>query len=117
MLPPYSGGMSTRTLNRLLNVDDPLRHLARFMTVGALGTLLDVGAFALLHAGLGLPALPANVLSYSLGTLNNYILHRRWTYAGRPTRPARMQLLPFLAVSVSALALNTALVLAFTSAF
>src|SRR5262245_25768182 len=79
--------MSTRTLSQLLNVDDPLRHLVRFMTVGALGTLLDVGAFALLHAWLGLPALPANVASYSLGTLNNYILHRRWTYAGRPAGP------------------------------
>ena len=29
--------MSTTTLSRLLNVDDPLKHLARFMTVGAAG--------------------------------------------------------------------------------
>ena len=91
--------------------------MARFMTVGALGTLLDVGGFALLHTTLGLPALPANVLSYSLGTLNNYLLHRRWTYAGRPAKAARVQLPQFLAVSLSALALNTALVLLLTAAF
>ena len=108
--------MSTRTLRRLLNVDDPLRHLARFMTVGAAGTVLDVGAFALLHSGLGLAALPANIISYSLGTINNYIWHRRWTYAGQPAKPARVQAAQFAAVSLSALALNTALVLLLTAA-
>ena len=109
--------MSSPTLSRLLNVDDPLKHLARFMTVGAASTLLDVSAFALLHTLLGLPALPANLLSYSLGSFNNYLLHRRWTYAGQPAKPARVQLLQFLAVSLSALALNTALLLLLTPAF
>jgi putative flippase GtrA len=101
--------MATRTLS--------LRWtMARFMTVGALSTLLDVAGFALLHTTLGLPALPANVASYSLGILNSYILHRRWTYAGRPAKAARVQLLQFLAVSLSALALNTALVLLLSAA-
>jgi putative flippase GtrA len=102
--------MATRTLSLRWTV-------ARFMTVGAVGTVLDVGGFALLHTALGLPALPANVLSYSLGILNNYLLHRRWTYAGRPAKSARVQFLQFLAVSLSALALNTALVLLLTAAF
>ena len=115
--------MSTRTLSGLLNVDDPLKRssvswtVARFMTVGAAGTLLDVAAFALLHTGLGLPALPANVLSYRLGTINNYILHRRWTYAGWPAKPARVQTIQFALISLSALALNTALLLLLTLAF
>jgi putative flippase GtrA len=88
------------------------------MTVGALGTALDVGAFAALHTGLGVAALPANLLSYNLGIANNYILHRRWTYADRPAKHAGVQLLHAarLAVSLSALALNTALVLLFTAA-
>ena len=42
--------MNTTQLGRLLNVDDPLRHIARFMTVGALSTALDLAAFAALHA-------------------------------------------------------------------
>jgi putative flippase GtrA len=108
--------MNTTQLGRLLNVDDPLQHIARFMTVGALSTALDLAAFAALHAWLGLPALPANTLSYSLGTITNYILHRRWTYAGRPAKPAGVQALQFIAVSLAALALNTALVLLLSAA-
>jgi putative flippase GtrA len=108
--------MSSTTLSQPLKITNPVSRLARFLTVGALGTALDVGVFTALHSGLGLAALPANLLSYSLGIANNYSLHRRWTYADRPAKRAGVQLLQFLVVSLSALALNTALVMLLSAA-
>lgn len=83
----------------------------RFLLVGSLGTLLDLILFALLHSWLSLPVLLANMLSYSAGIINNYLLHRHWTYADQQHTAAGTQATRFVIVSLSALALNTALVL------
>lgn len=104
-------------LSPILQTDDPLRRLARFLAVGLLGTLLDFGLFALLHVRLGWPALAANSLSYGAGIANNYVLHRRWTYQDKSGKSVRLQATQFVAVSLSALALNTAAVLTLAAAF
>ena len=109
--------MVTRRLQQVLRVDDPWRHIGRFATVGTLGTLIDVSVFALLHTLLGVPALAANPVSFSLGITNNFIWHRRWTFAGRSDKAAQVQALPFLAGSLVGLVINTTLVLLFTAAF
>ena len=57
-------------------------RFGRFALVGALGTGLDMGLLLLLTAA-GLPTLPANVISYSAGIVNNYTWNRRWTFADR----------------------------------
>jgi putative flippase GtrA len=98
-------------LSDAFKADDTRQSIGRFAVVGMLGTVIDVGLFALLHTALGLPTLAANTISYSAGIVNNYLLHRHWTYAGRPRRAAGMQFLQFLAVSLSALLLNNLLVL------
>lgn len=97
-----------------LRVNESWRSLARFLVVGTLGTLIDFSLFAFLHLVLGLPALPANILSYSAGIINNYLLHRAWTYAARPKKALVRQFAQFAAVSLSALALNSGVVLILT---
>ncbi|NTV62856.1 MAG: GtrA family protein [Oscillochloris sp.] len=84
---------------------------ARFAAVGVLGTLLDIGLFALLHTWLGVAVVVANILSYGAGIVNNYLWHRFWTY-GRvaSAAPVAGQFARFLVVSLSALALNTLIV-------
>lgn len=67
--------------------------------------------FTVLHVLLGVPTLAANTFSYNSGMLNNYVLHRRWTWAGRSQRAASAQFAQFFLVNVAALALNNALVL------
>jgi putative flippase GtrA len=89
---------------------DTLRSLGRFLAVGALGTLIDFSLFTGLHVALGAPILLANVLSYSAGILNNFFLHRYWTFAERPRKGLTSQFSQFLVVSLAALALNTLLV-------
>jgi putative flippase GtrA len=48
-----------------------IRHILRYMVVGASGTILDFFIFALLKT-MGLPTLPANTLSYLIGMINNF---------------------------------------------
>jgi putative flippase GtrA len=87
-----------------------LGRFARFLTVGAAGTLLDFGLLSLLKA-FGLPTLIANSLSFSVGVANNYTWNRLWTFADVKQSDWRRQLMQFLLVSLVGLALNNAIML------
>lgn len=54
----------------------------RFCAVGLGNTAVDFSAFYLLMLG-GLPYLVAQVLSYSAGVANSFILNRKWTFRMR----------------------------------
>ena len=95
----------------LFQAKDTRRSAGRFAAVGALGTLIDFSLFTGLHVLLGVPILLANSFSYSAGILNNYFLHRYWTFADRPRRAMAVQFSIFLAISLVALAINNLLVL------
>jgi putative flippase GtrA len=103
------GKMSS--LNELVKRSRDWQYLAKFLSVGVVGTLVDLALFTALHVMLGAPALAANTVSYSAGIVNNYLLHRHWTYADRAARALGAQFSQFAAVSLSALILNNLLVL------
>lgn len=94
----------------LFQSNSSLRRIGRFLAVGMLGTLIDFGLFVGLHAGLGVPTLTANTISYSAGIVNNFVLHRRWTFADQPRRAVGVQFTQFAGISLSALMLNNLLV-------
>ena len=86
------------------------QRLPRFLAVGAVGTLVDFALFVSLQTWVGVPTLAANTFSYSVGIVNNFVWHRRWTWAhARKTLGA--QFAQFVVISLSALALNNVLVL------
>jgi putative flippase GtrA len=93
------------------------KSAARFAVVGALGTLIDVGLFSVFHLAFGLPILLANTLSYSAGIINNFFLHRYWTFSGRSRRAMGVQFAQFAAVSLTALAVNDLLVFGLSAPF
>lgn len=83
----------------------------RFALVGGANTLLDAGLFAALCYGAGLAPGVANLLSYGTGIASSFVLNRSWTFADRDhTGALAVQAAGFLAVSLSALALSTTLV-------
>lgn len=98
-------------LNELAKRSGDWRYLVKFLSVGMVGTLVDLTLYSALHMILGAPALAANTVSYSAGIVNNYLLHRRWTYADRHSKAPGAQFSQFAAVSLSALILNNLLVL------
>ncbi len=100
------------TLAGILRDRDTTRSAGRYFVVGAMGTTLDVGLYMVLHLVLHVPDLAANTLAYSAGIINNFFFHRYWTFSDRPRKAALAQFGQFLAVSLTALAVNNLLVLA-----
>jgi putative flippase GtrA len=98
-------------LTGFLETNDTLRYIRRFLTVGMLGTLIDIALFTVLRVLLGIPTLAANTLSYSAGIVNNFVWHRRWTFAHRSRKAPGAQFSQFVVVSLSALMLNNLIVL------
>lgn len=95
-----SGGVRTKETGRF----------ARFLVVGAAGTLLDFGLLMLLKL-VGLPTLTANTLSFLAGVANNFTWNRLWTFADAKRAGWGRQLGRFALVSLAGLALNNAIVL------
>jgi len=79
----------------------------RFCTVGLGNTAIDFTAFFLLTLG-GVPYLLAQVLAYSAGVLNSYLLNRKWTF--RVVRKANvLEAGSFIIVNGLSLLLSTGL--------
>lgn len=90
---------------------DKIQNIGRYMAVGLIGTILDIGLYAVLHIVLGVPILLANSISYCAGLVNNYFFHRYWTFANRTHKAFGLQLSEFTVVSLSGLIVNNLLVL------
>jgi len=87
-----------------------LTRFSRFLTVGAIGTVLDFSILTLLKMG-GLPTLIANSLSFTAGMLNNFTWNRLWTFRDNLQADWRRQLMQYTPVSLVGLALNDFIVL------
>ena len=86
------------------------RRLARFLVVGAGGTLLDFTLLLLLKQT-GLVTAVANSMAFGAGIVNNYLWNRYWTYADARDKPIGTQLTQFILVSLGGMLLNTGAVL------
>ena len=89
-------------------------RFARFLIVGAVGTLLDFSILTLLKLA-GLPTLLANSLSFTAGLLNNFTWNRLWTFGDAVNADWRRQLAQFTLVSLVGLVLNNLIVLSLES--
>lgn len=87
-----------------------VQRFSRFLTVGAVGTVLDFSLLTLLKLA-GLPTVVANSLSFTAGLLNNFTLNRLWTFNDRVQSGWRKQFVQFSLVSLVGLALNNLIVL------
>src|SRR5688572_1494735 len=59
------------------------RRASRFVAVGAIGFVLQVGALALLTMVVGWPYAPATAIAVELAVLHNFWWHERWTWRDR----------------------------------
>lgn len=59
------------------------RRVSRFITVGAIGFVLQLGALRLLTQAVGWPYEPATALAVALAVLHNFWWHERWTWRDR----------------------------------
>ena len=85
-------------------------QLAKFLIVGASGTLIDYLILILLKS-FNWQTLIANTVSFSAGLVNNYYWNSHWTFNERNRKSSLKQLSQFTMISLVGLALNTAIVL------
>jgi putative flippase GtrA len=79
---------------------------ARFVVVGGLNTLVDLGAFHLLSLIPGMPFTAAKGASYALGICNSFLWNKYWTFnAARSERGGREFAIFFL-VNLPPLVIN-----------
>jgi putative flippase GtrA len=94
----------------------PAVQFGKFLTVGALNTIIDFGTLNLLSwlTGIygGVRLAPINAAGVLLALTNSYLLNKHWTFQA-PARPRR-DLGRFVLVSLLGVSLNTALVVALT---
>ena len=78
-------------------------QLTRFVAVGALSALVDLGVYQLLlHLGLWVHA--AKAISFVLGTTTAYLLNRRFTFTATPGGRGRFA--AFVALYATTFAIN-----------
>lgn len=87
-------------------VTPKVRRFLRFCIVGVGNTAADLGLFWLLSWA-GAPFLVAQVLSYSAGVLNSYLLNRHWTFR-ISSRANPREAAKFLVVNLLSLGASTA---------
>lgn len=83
---------------------------ARFLTVGAISTTIEIAAFNLLVFAIGVDAVSAKVLASLIALVNAYFGNRQWTYRDRARRRRWVELLLFVLVNAVTTALGALLV-------
>lgn len=86
-----------------LSAVKPPREFVRFCLVGMLNTGVDFAVFSVLTLW-NFPLWAAQVVAYSAGVLNSFLLNRTWTFGHRGQ--ANGQLAKFLTINLFVLALT-----------
>jgi putative flippase GtrA len=81
-------------------------HFVKFQCVGVVNFFVDLGVFTLLHTVIGFYAVPSNIVSYSCGIVNSFILNRYWTFKIK-LKFFSIDFLKFLLVNLVSLGINT----------
>lgn len=96
------------------------REVTRFFRFGIVGlsaSLVDFSILTGLKYFFGWPTLLANLVSYSCGMLDSYMLNRHWVYPEAKTQRSHVQLFRFMFINLVGLGLNMILLLAFEAIF
>lgn len=81
----------------------------RFAVVGTIGAVIDFGVFNLLIQAFGVRPVWANVASFSVAVVSNFIWNRFWTYPDSRSKRIRFQLAQFFVVNLVGVLIRTPL--------
>ena len=83
---------------------------ARFLTVGAVSTLIEVASFNVLVYVLGWELTSAKITASLIALINAYFGNRQWTFRDRDRRRRWVEIVFFVIVNAACTALGAALV-------
>ncbi|MEL9997399.1 MAG: glycosyltransferase family 2 protein [Sulfolobales archaeon] len=103
---PYTFGVRVRGTSKLSSKElinyithlltlTPYKTLLKFLVVGSIGTLVNLGVLYVLRYFLSVEHLIASALSIEASIINNYILHELWTFKDRRLGSWLVRLLKF----------------------
>lgn len=84
--------------------------LLRFIVVGGINTLVDIGTFFILFYGFDIGLVPANIIAFMVAVSNSYALNRYWSFAHlQSNKHSVIEYLQFVFVSILTLGLSTSI--------
>lgn len=84
-----------------------LKHISRFSVVGVINTLIDFIVFTTSCGLLGMNYTASQVLGYSFGVANSFILNKKWTFEDTNSHKKTLQeIVQFLVVNLVSLAVT-----------
>lgn len=95
-----------RILLNLTNVilNGKLKHITRFSLVGVANTLIDFLIFTLFHGLIGLNYIASQIIGYSFGVVNSFVLNKKWTFSTTDSnKKTRNELFQFIVVNLISL--------------
>jgi putative flippase GtrA len=84
-----------------------VKRFLKFLAVGVTGFVVDFGVFNLLIRAIGLPAVLAQAISFTLAATNNFLWNRYWTYPDSRSKPILRQFGQFFLLSAIGLFIRT----------
>ncbi len=82
------------------------RRFIRFISVGAIGAVVDFGIMNLFTKMFGMPLILAGTISFVCAIISNFLFNRFWTYPDSRSRTIARQLVMFFMVNVAGLAIR-----------
>ncbi len=87
-----------------------LPEMLKFLVVGGLGTVIDLGGAAVLHSKYHVEPLAAKAISVTLATLFTYLGSRFWTFKERENQSVRREAVLFFVLNVVGLLIAEAVI-------
>lgn len=81
-------------------------HFGKFLVVSVTNFIVDYGVLYLLTAVVGMLTAPANMISYTCGVINSFLLNRYWTFKQKHSFFSR-HFVKFVFVNLISLGVNT----------
>ncbi|MGR2753407.1 GtrA family protein [Agromyces arachidis] len=83
---------------------------ARFLTVGAISTLIEIAVFNLLYLGLGVDVVTSKIVASLVALVNAYFGNREWTFRDRGGHSRTVEIVLFVVVNAACTALGALIV-------
>jgi putative flippase GtrA len=87
-----------------------LPEMLKFLVVGGLGTVIDLGGAAVLHSKYNVEPLAAKAVSVTLATIFTYLGSRFWTFKERENQSVRREAVLFFVLNVVGLLIAEAVI-------
>jgi putative flippase GtrA len=95
-----------KTLDNTVNyiLFGKFKHVTRFSLVGIANTLIDFLMFTVFQGFIGLNYMASQIIGYSFGIANSFVLNKKWTFCGSDSKKKTgHELLQFVVVNLISL--------------